>query len=330
AVPTHPTLAVRVAGQRVWGRFPFHEAVFIGGAGTVRGYSEHRFAGDAGLYGNVELRFRLGRPSLVVPGDFGVFGLADAGRVYVSGETSDRWHAAAGGGLWFAPLSASNTVSVAVPRSPGRTAVYLRLGFGRQTKSLRLRGADGHVYVFRSVDKDPAGAMPPELRATFVERLLQDQISASHPVGALVVGPLLRAAGVYHAEPQLVAMPDDPRLDSFPEFKGMLGQLEEHPTVDPDEDVGFEGAEKIASTQKLWEHLTRDSHHRVDSRAFLAARLLDVFVGDWDRHPDQWRWARFDEAGVHVWRPIPRDRDQAFSRLDGVLPGLARYYYPDL
>jgi len=129
AVPTRPTLAVRVAGQRVWGRFPFHEAVFIGGAGTVRGYSEHRFAGDAGLYGNVELRFRLGRPSLVVPGDFGVFGLADAGRVYVSGETSDRWHAAAGGGLWFAPLSASNTVSVAVARSPGRTAVYLRLGF---------------------------------------------------------------------------------------------------------------------------------------------------------------------------------------------------------
>src|SRR2546425_1710669 len=35
------------------------------------------------------------------------------------------------------------------------------------------------------------------------------------------------------------------------------------------------------------------------------------------RSPDQWRWARFDEGGVHVWRPIPRDRDQAFSRLDG-------------
>ena len=228
--------------------------------------------------------------------------------------------------LWTTPIQ----VPVLDLAHFGGGLTPLKRGGGRQTKSLRLRGADGHVYVFRSVDKDPAGAMPPELRATFVERLLQDQISASHPVGALVVGPLLRAAGVYHAEPQLVAMPDDPRLDSFPEFKGMLGQLEEHPTVDPDEDVGFEGAEKIASTQKLWEHLTRDSHHRVDSRAFLAARLLDVFVGDWDRHPDQWRWARFDEAGVHVWRPIPRDRDQAFSRLDGVLPGLARYYYPDL
>src|SRR5207244_12236615 len=105
---------------------------------------------------------------------------------------------------------------------------------------------------------------------------------------------------------RLVTMPDDPRLDSFPEFKGMLGQLEERPTVDPEEDIAFEGAEKIASTQKLWERLTRDSRERVDSRAFLAARLLDVFVGDWDRHPDQWRWARFEQGDLHVSRPMPR------------------------
>ena len=228
--------------------------------------------------------------------------------------------------LWATPIR----VEVLDLARFGGGLTPLKRGGGRQTKSLRLRSADGHVYAFRSVDKDPAAAMPPELRATFVERLLQDQISSSHPAGALVVSPLLRAAGVYHAEPRLVTMPDDPRLDSFPEFKGMLGQLEERPTVDPEEDIAFEGAEKIASTQKLWERLTRDSRERVDSRAFLAARLLDVFVGDWDRHPDQWRWARFDQGDLHVWRPIPRDRDQAFSRLDGVLPGLARYYFPDL
>src|SRR5213593_4532342 len=206
----------------------------------------------------------------------------------------------------------------------------VKRGGGRQTKSLRLHAADGRVYVFRSVDKDVAAAMPHELRATFVQQILQDQISASHPAGALVVGPLLSAAGVSHAEPALFVMPDDARLDSFPEFKRMLGQVEERPTVDPEEDVGFEGAEKIVGTAKLWDRLTRDSRDRVDSRAFLAARLMDVLVGDWDRHPDQWRWARFDEDPVHVWRPIPRDRDQAFSRLDGLLPRIARYYHPDI
>src|SRR2546421_4336382 len=34
-----------------------------------------------------------------------------------------------------------------------------------------------------------------------------------HDALPILVGPLLRAAGVYHAEPQLVAMPDDPRSE---------------------------------------------------------------------------------------------------------------------
>ena len=228
--------------------------------------------------------------------------------------------------LWTTPLQ----VDVVDLARFGGGLTPLKRGGGRQTKSLRLRAADGRVYIFRSVDKDPTAAIPPELRATFVQRILEDQTSSTNPAGALVVGPLLGAAGVHHVEPRLMVMPDDPRLDSFPVFKGMLGHLEERPTVDPEEDVGFEGADRIASTQKVWDRLTADSRHRVDSRAFLAARLVDVLVGDWDRHPDQWRWARFDEDAVHVWRPIPRDRDQAFSRLDGLLPRIARYYHPDI
>src|SRR5687768_17945785 len=34
-----------------------------------------------------------------------------------------------------------------------------RRGGGLQTKSLRLKGADGHEYVFRSLDKDPSRAL---------------------------------------------------------------------------------------------------------------------------------------------------------------------------
>src|SRR6476646_752141 len=36
-----------------------------------------------------------------------------------------------------------------------------RKGGGEQTKSLRLQGADGKEYSFRSVNKDPSGALPP-------------------------------------------------------------------------------------------------------------------------------------------------------------------------
>jgi len=205
-------------------------------------------------------------------------------------------------------------------------------GGRRQTKVLRLLGKDGRQYVFRSVDKDPTLALPPELRATFAKALVQDQISSAHPGAPLVVAPLLDAAGILHVEPRIALLPDDPRLNGFdcvrPGFK--LGMIEERPTEPPDNDVGFAGAVELAGTKRLFEHLEHSSRNRVDSRAFLAARLMDVFIGDWDRHQDQWRWARFDSGEVHWWRPIPRDRDQAFARLDGVLVWLTGYYWPQV
>jgi hypothetical protein len=206
-----------------------------------------------------------------------------------------------------------------------------RCGGRRQTKSLRFLGADGREYVFRPVDKDPTLALPPDLRRTFVRSIIQDQISAAHPGAPLVVAPLLAATQVLHASPRFVELPADPRLAGIDCARpGLLGMIEERPTEPPDNEVGFAGAVDLASTQKLFALLERDSEHRVDSRAFLAARLMDAFIGDWDRHHDQWRWARFDSGTVHWWRPIPRDRDQAFTRLDGILIWLAGFYQPQL
>jgi surface antigen Omp85-like protein len=125
--PPEATVALRAGGSTVGGTAPFHEIVYIGGETTVRGYAEQRFAGSSGAYANAELRLRAGRLPI---GDVGLFGLADAGRVWSAGGTSDRWHGAAGGGLWFAwRHSRANTVTLAAARSPERTAIYLRAGF---------------------------------------------------------------------------------------------------------------------------------------------------------------------------------------------------------
>ena len=49
-----------------------------------------------------------------------------------------------------------------------------------------------------------------------------------------------------------------------------------------------------------------------------------MLIGDWDRHEDQWRWAKFKEKKKTVYRPVPRDRDQAFSVMaDGLVLGFA-------
>ena len=203
-------------------------------------------------------------------------------------------------------------------------------GGGFQTVSLRFLGAAGREYAFRSVDKDPSAILPPDLRATLVDDIVQDQISAGHPASALLVAPILEAAGVLHVEPRLVVMPDDPRLGEFrAEFAGMLGMIEERPEEGSDTLPGFRGASNVVGTARLLERL-EEEYELVDARAFLAARLLDVFLGDWDRHRDQWRWARFGDSAAALWQPIPRDRDQAFVMFDGLLLMLARQYYPQL
>jgi len=124
-----PTLALRAGGKRVWGDYPFFEAAFIGGSSTVRGFRPQRFAGDAAVYGNAELRLSLAQVTIILPADLGVFGLADAGRVYLAGETSDKWHTAAGGGIWLAFLNRDATFTIAVARSQERTGLYVRAGF---------------------------------------------------------------------------------------------------------------------------------------------------------------------------------------------------------
>lgn len=205
-------------------------------------------------------------------------------------------------------------------------------GGGQQTKSLRFKGADGREYAFRSVDKDPSALLPPELRGTVVAGVVRDQISAGHPGAPFVVAPLLDAAGVLHAEPRLMVLPKtSERLGAFEaDFGGMLGILELRPEADKDSDSSFAGASAIIGSDKLEKRMRKGPDDLVNDRDYLGARLVDVFLGDWDRHRDQWRWANLGSEKPTRWVPIPRDRDQAFAKYDGLLLVVARGTAPQL
>ena len=138
-IPTNPTLALRAGGEKVWGIFPFHESAFLGGPGltgsgtsdsNLRGFRKNRFAGDTALYGNSELRLVLARIKLLLPGELGLFGAVDAGRVIYAEDPddADSWHTGVGGGLWLSFLRRQQTVSVAAVNGDDFMGVYLRAG----------------------------------------------------------------------------------------------------------------------------------------------------------------------------------------------------------
>ncbi|WP_020567388.1 BamA/TamA family outer membrane protein [Neolewinella persica] len=202
----------------------------------------------------------------------------------------------------------------------------VREGGGRQTTSLKLRAANGESYVFRSVDKDPSGTFSYELRNTILGDAVRDQTSSGHPYGGLIVAPLLEEIGILHATPTLYSLAPGPGLGDFnPKFGNLLGTLEIKPQGDKPKkgEPGTFGADDVLKSFELFRVRYDDQEVLIDYDEFVRARLFDLLVGDWSKHEDNWKWAEFDEDGLKRIRPIPRDRDNVFSRMDGLFPFLA-------
>lgn len=199
-------------------------------------------------------------------------------------------------------------------------------GGGFQTKALKFKGGDGKEYKFRSLDKDPQKTLPKELQESIARDVVQDQISSSNPYAGFVVNEILDSVGVFHSDYTLALLPDDPALGEYQkEFAGLLGIME----IVPDKEQ-FEGSDKVINTVKLLDRLNKEYDESVDSKEFLKARLIDIYLGDWDRHKDQWKWIRFEDGENKIYKPFPMDRDQAFAKFDGLLPWIAEQNVPQL
>ncbi|MBO9572161.1 MAG: hypothetical protein J7497_08130, partial [Chitinophagaceae bacterium] len=191
------------------------------------------------------------------------------------------------------------------------------LGGGMQSRSLRLTDDKGREWVIRSVEKNPESVIPEPLRQTFAKDWVDDATSAQHPFGALVVPPIANAVGVPHSNPVIGVIASDPALGKYDStFAGMVALVEER------EPLG-----KSDNSEKMKKNIADNNDNTIDGETMLRARMLDILIGDWDRHEDQWRWLDTAKGKAKYYIPVPRDRDQVFHLTQGFIPKAASREY---
>ena len=244
-----------------------------------------------------------------------------AGEEYAAGGWKRFWYGDHYRTTWTTPVQVP---TLDLDNTFGGLTIFKK-GGGRQTTSLKFKSGNGTLYTFRSVNKDPTKALTYKLRPTLASRVIRDQTTAQQPFGAIAVAPLLDKIDILHVTPELYLLPDDAKLGPFQgKYGGLFGMLEENPGKKNTEGELFGGADEIVKSTQLFRDFYKKQKVKVDQAEFVRARLFDILVGDWSKHEDNWKWAGYDKKdGWRIYRPIPRDRDHVFSRMDGVIPWLA-------
>lgn len=212
-------------------------------------------------------------------------------------------------------------------------------GGGNQSLSLRLKDKDGKQYVMRGLRKSSKQFLQSaifkntyiedKLEDTYVLDFIDDYYTTSHPYTAFILGKLSAAVNLYHTNPKLYYVPKQNALGKYNETYGNeLYMIEERPHKSQAKVASLGNGTDIISTQDLLVNLEKDEKYKVDAKMYLRARIFDFLIGDWDRHADQWRWAEQTVGEDIIYQPIPRDRDQAFAKIDGNLLTLVNKLNP--
>lgn len=202
-----------------------------------------------------------------------------------------------------------------------------------QSKLLRLADAKGKEYIMRPLKKSTSRFLQSvvfkdqfvlnQFEDTYAEDFLFDFYTTSHPYTPLAVGNLAEKIGVAHTNPVLYYIPKQPLLKGFNYIFGNEFYLvEEYLSKSQKNAPDLGNPTDILNTEEVMKNLHRDEKYTIDEPDYIKARLFDMLIGDWDRNSDQWRWGEYKENGKIIYKPIPKDRDQAFTKYDGALLSL--------
>ena len=220
---------------------------------------------------------------------------------------------------------------------PGNLEV-LGAGGGHQSRSLGFIDDEEHEFTLRALKKSALRFLQSTvvtthyvedlLSNTVAERYVQDFYTTAFPYGTFPASHLMDELNIYHPYSNLYYVPKQEALGIYNEEYGNELYMFEYHIGDENTEF-YDNADDILNTEDLYLELREGKDAYVDEQMFIRARLLDMLMGDWDRHGGQYEWAEFeDENGKKRYLPIAKDRDQVFPKFDGIALSLLKLGFP--
>ncbi len=122
------TLGIKTGGGDSDGEIPFYKQLALGQNTFLEGYRNNRFSGKSMLFFQSFLRFNLlGLKGTPVPLKLGLLTFFNTGRIFQSGEKSNKWHNGYGFGIFIIPYKEDFTFHATFGFSEEESLLF---GFG--------------------------------------------------------------------------------------------------------------------------------------------------------------------------------------------------------
>ena len=202
---------------------------------------------------------------------------------------------------------------------------------GKDYSALLLTDSKGNKYRMRAMAKnslkiskeivfeESADPSKDESDAPKLKNQNVDFYTASHPYAELAIPNMAKAVGIFYTKPELFYVPKQRSLGNFNEqFGDDIYLVSIEPSENSDSEKLFEYPDDVETTDDILIKMRKTGDVFVDEENYIKSRLFDMLIGDWDREPDHWQWAKyFNQYRKNVFVPIPTNRDNAFSSFEG-------------
>lgn len=150
--------------------------------------------------------------------------------------------------------------------------------------------------------------------------------TASHPFAEMAIPDMAETIGVFYTTPRLFYVPKQKNLGDFnTDFGDGLYMISIEPTEQSEGEELFEYPDDVETTDDIFIKIRKTGNVFVDEENYIKSRLFDMLIGNWDREPNHWQWAKYSrQSRADVFVPIPTNRDNAFSSFEGNILDITR------